>query len=241
VLLVDPTQEQLARELQAIAEEIDLDYIERHAPGAFEAAADGISRIATIVRAMKEFSHPDDRVKRPTDLNRAIETTLTIACNEYKYLAEVKTELGELPPVFCHVGDIKQVILNLLINAAHAIGDVVGSVGGKGTILIRSVHVGRMARIDIVDTGAGIAEVFRERVFDPFFTTKEVGKGTGQGLAIARSIIVDKHGGELSFESEVGKGTTFTILLPIDPTTSTVNESAVTSRRIQLSKSNAAT
>jgi signal transduction histidine kinase len=98
-----------------------------------------------------------------------------------------------------------------------------------------------MARIDIVDTGAGIAEVFRERVFDPFFTTKEVGKGTGQGLAIARSIIVDKHGGELSFESEVGKGTTFTILLPIDPTTSTVNESAVTSRRIQLSKSNAAT
>jgi signal transduction histidine kinase len=118
--------------------------------------------------------------------------------------------------VFCYVGDLNQVFLNLIVNAAHAIADVVGTRGCKGTIRVRTLMDGSMVRIDIADTGSGIPEPIRHRIFDPFFTTKEVGKGTGQGLAIARSTVVTKHLGSLTFETEVGKGTTFTIRLPID-------------------------
>jgi signal transduction histidine kinase len=148
-------------------------------------------------------------------LNQALQTTLAVAKNEYKYVADVTTELGDLPPVLCHVGDLNQVFLNVIVNAAHAIGDVVGQGGGKGTIRITTSQEGDLVRIDIADTGAGIPEAIRPRIFDPFFTTKEVGKGTGQGLSIARSIVMTKHNGSLTFESEVGKGTTFTIRLPI--------------------------
>jgi signal transduction histidine kinase len=149
-------------------------------------------------------------------LNQALRTTLAIAKNEYKYVADIATEFGELPPVFCYVGDLNQVFLNLIVNAAHAIGDVVGSRGGKGTIRIRTSREGDMVRVDISDTGSGIPEPIRHRIFDPFFTTKEVGKGTGQGLAIARSTVVTKHHGALTFETEVGQGTTFTLRLPVD-------------------------
>jgi two-component system NtrC family sensor kinase len=121
-----------------------------------------------------------------------------------------------LPPVLCHVGDLNQVFLNLITNAAHAIGDGVKKDGSMGTIRVKTSLDGNHARIDITDSGAGIPEAIRDRVFDPFFTTKEVGKGTGQGLAIARSVVVTKHGGTLTFESEVGRGTTFTIRLPVD-------------------------
>jgi signal transduction histidine kinase len=145
-----------------------------------------------------------------------LQTTLAIAKNEYKYVADVTTEFGDLPPVSCHAGDLNQVFLNLIVNAAHAIGDVVGQSGTKGTIRISTLTEGDMVRIDIADTGSGIPESIRRRIFDPFFTTKEVGKGTGQGLPIARDIVVAKHRGSLTFETEVGKGTTFTIRLPID-------------------------
>jgi len=185
-------------------------------PGSLKSCEDGISRISTIVRAMKEFAHPDQREKAAVDLNQALQTTLAIAKNEYKYVADVTADFGDLPPVLCHVGDLNQVFLNLIVNAAHAIGDVVGQAGGKGSIRIRTLQEGNWARIDIADTGAGIPQSIRHRIFDPFFTTKEVGKGTGQGLAIARSIVVTKHHGSLTFETEVGKGTTFTIRLPID-------------------------
>jgi signal transduction histidine kinase len=131
-------------------------------------------------------------------------------------VAEVTTEFGDLPPVLCHVGEINQVFLNLIVNAAQAIGDVVKETGGMGTLRVRTSREDNLARIDIADSGSGIPEAIRHRVFDPFFTTKEVGKGAGQGLAIARSVVVTKHGGTLTFESEVGKGTTFTIRLPID-------------------------
>ncbi len=218
ILLTEPGHQQLAQELEEAEEAADLAYIGEHAPGAFERAADGIARIASIVSAMKEFAHPDGRAKHPADLNRAIQATLTIARNEYKYVADVETDFGELPPVSCHVGDVNQVILNLVVNAAHAIENLVGNSGEKGRILVRTIHQGKFVRITITDTGAGIPEKIRDRVFDPFFTTKEVGKGTGQGLAIAHSVVVDRHGGSLTLESEVGKGTTFTILLPIDGT-----------------------
>jgi signal transduction histidine kinase len=216
VLATGGGQEALLSEIRAIEEEIDLAYLDANVPGSFDSCQDGINRITTIVRAMKEFAHPDQSEMASADLNRALQTTLAVAKNEYKYVADVTTDFGDLPPVLCHVGDLNQVFLNLIVNAAHAIGDVVGKGGSKGTLRIKTCQEGDSARIDIADTGSGIPEAIRQRIFDPFFTTKEVGKGTGQGLAIARSIVVTKHHGSLTFESEAGKGTTFTIRLPID-------------------------
>ena len=210
-------QAALVSEIRETEEDIDLSYLEANVPGSFDSCQDGIFRVSTIVRAMKEFAHPDQKEKAPADLNQALQTTLAIARNEYKYVAEVTTEFGDLPLVLCHVSDLNQVFLNLIVNAAHAIGDVVGKGGGsKGNIRITTSSAGDMVRVDIADTGSGIPEAIRHRIFEPFFTTKEVGKGTGQGLAIVRDIVVSKHRGSLTFESEVGKGTTFTIRLPID-------------------------
>ncbi|MBW2127660.1 MAG: hypothetical protein JRH08_18935 [Deltaproteobacteria bacterium] len=152
------------------------------------------------------------------DLNHAIENTITVAKNEWKYVAEMETDFDPaLPPVPCLPGELNQVILNMIINAAHAIADVMGDGSkGKGTIRITTRRDGNWAEIRISDTGTGIPEAIRDRIFDPFFTTKEVGKGTGQGLAIARSMIVDKHGGTIDFETQEGKGTTFIIRLPLE-------------------------
>jgi signal transduction histidine kinase len=207
--------EALVAEIRRVEEDVDLEYLDTNVPASIESCKDGISRISTIVRAMKEFAHPDQSEMAPADLNQALRTTLAVARNEYKYVAEVVTEFNDLPAVVCHVGDLNQVFLNLIVNAAHAIADVVGQGELKGTIRIRTLEEGDQVRIDITDTGSGIPESIRHRIFDPFFTTKEVGKGTGQGLAIARSIIVSKHHGSLTFESEVGKGTTFSIRLPM--------------------------
>jgi signal transduction histidine kinase len=184
-----------------------------------ERSVDGLSRVAELVRSMKEFAHPDQKEMVPVDLNRTVQSTLTVARNEYKYVAEVETEFGEIPQVACHAGEIGQVVLNLLVNAAHAIEDAVKGTGTKGRITVRTRQDGDGVVISISDTGAGIPEAVRNRVFDPFFTTKEVGRGTGQGLAIARNIVTQKHGGALSFETETGKGTTFLIRLPFRPST----------------------
>jgi signal transduction histidine kinase len=195
---------------------VDLPYLIENMPGAFERSLEGLDRVATIVRSMKEFAHPDAKQMVAVDLNRAIESTLTMARNEYKYIADVETDFGELPTILCHAGEVNQAILNIVVNAAHAIGDVVKGTDRRGRISLRTRREAEGVRVDIEDTGGGIPEAIRERIFDPFFTTKEVGKGTGQGLAIARSVVVDKHGGELSCRSEVGKGTTFSILLPVE-------------------------
>jgi signal transduction histidine kinase len=178
-----------------------------------------VQRVSKIVGAMKEFSHPGTGEKTAVDLNRAIESTLTVATNEWKYVAEVATDLdAALPPVVCLPGEFNQVILNMVVNASHAIGDVVGDGGkGKGTITVSTRHDGDDVEIRIRDSGTGMPEHIRARIFDPFFTTKGVGRGTGQGLAIAHSVIVDKHGGTIQVESEVGKGTTFILRLPIQP------------------------
>ena len=198
-----------------IREEGDLDYLAGEVPKALERAGEATLRVSAIVSAMKEFGRPDHREMAATDLNRAISATLTVANNEYKYVAELVTELGELPPVTCHVGELQQVILNLVVNAAHAIADVVGQWGTRGTLTVRTRLDAAFAVIEVQDTGGGIPEAIRHRVFDPFFTTKEVGKGTGQGLAIARAIVVDKHKGSIGFETEVGRGTTFRLRIPI--------------------------
>ena len=187
-------------------------------PPAFASILDGVSRVTQIVRAMKQFAHADQKEKSPADLNQALQVTLTIAKNEYKYVADIETDFGNIPYIMCHVNELNQVFLNLIVNAANAIEEVVGNSGNMGKIFIKTLNIGDKVQIDITDTGAGIPENIQHRIFDPFFTTKPIGKGTGQGLAITRSIIVDKHHGSISFKSEVGKGTTFTILLPVNET-----------------------
>jgi two-component system NtrC family sensor kinase len=206
-------------EFRRAEEASDLAYLEAEIPTAIAQTLDGIDRVATIVRAMKEFAHPSlTEEKAPADLNRGLESTLAVARNELRYVADVETDLAPLPPVVCHLGDLNQVFLNLLVNAAHAIADVKAETGERGRIGVRTVCEGDTVLITITDTGGGIPQTIRTRVFDPFFTTKEVGRGTGQGLAIARAVVVEKHGGSLTFESEVGRGTTFFIRLPLDAT-----------------------
>jgi PAS domain S-box-containing protein len=210
-----PDQEAAAQATQ-IVDDIDLDYLLENMPNAFERSLEGLKRVAVIVRSMKEFAHPDQKEMSAANLNQAIQSTLTIARNEYKYVADVETELAELPLVRCHLGDVNQAILNLIVNAAHAIEDTVKGTTEKGLIRIRTRQTDRAVYIDISDSGGGIPEGIRDRIFDPFFTTKGVGRGTGQGLAIARSVVVEKHHGSLTFASEIGKGTTFTIELPLE-------------------------
>lgn len=211
---VTPT---LIEEVNQAEKESDSEYLLEEIPKALSQTLDGVNRVATIVRAMKDFAHPDGTEKAAADINKALLSTLTVARNELKYVADVETEFGDLPPVVCNIGDLNQVFLNLLVNAAHAIGEKVDKTGTKGKIRVRTAREESTALVTISDTGCGIPEANRARVFDPFFTTKEVGRGTGQGLAIARSVVVERHKGTLTFESEVGKGTTFYIRLPLSP------------------------
>ncbi len=206
-------------ELRAAEESADLGYLLDHMPSALDNALDGLQRVATIVRSMKEFAHPARKQQSHADINRAIVSTLTIARNEYKYVADVHTDLGELPPVPCYLGDLNQVILNIVVNAAHAIEDAVRGSDRRGVISVRTAVDGDAVAIAIADTGNGIPEQIRHRIFDPFFTTKEVGRGTGQGLAIAHTIVVERHRGSIEVDSRTGEGTTFTIRLPLNPPT----------------------
>ncbi len=180
---------------------------------------EGVERVSKIVRAMKEFSHPGGKEKSPADLNQAIESTVTVARNEWKYVADLKLELEpELPPVPCFLGEFNQCVLNLVVNAAHAIGDVVKTIpGAKGLITVQTRRDGDQVEVRVTDTGTGIAEANRAKIFEPFFTTKDVGKGTGQGLAMIYGSMVKRHGGTVTFETEVGRGTTFIIRLPLKP------------------------
>ncbi len=179
---------------------------------AFEGSLEGVKRVSETVRAMKEFSHPGDLEIGSTDLNQALGTTLVVARNEYRHVADVKLELGDIPPVDCRRAEINKVFLNLIVNAAHAM-EAKGP-GTRGTLTIRTSSDGARVWIDIADSGCGISPAVVPRIFDPFFTTKAVGKGSGQGLAIARSVVTG-HGGELTVRSKVGHGTTFTIMLPV--------------------------
>jgi two-component system NtrC family sensor kinase len=190
--------------------------LRRDLPPALARMAEGLSRIAEIVRSMKAFSHADtDEISR-VDINDAIRNTLVVARSEYKLVADIETEFGELPKVTCHGGQINQVLLNLIVNAAQAIADVVRGTTARGRITVRTRAEEDGVVIEIQDTGGGIPEHIRSRIFDPFFTTKEVGRGTGQGLSVARSVIVKGHGGSLHFTTEIGRGTTFVVRLPID-------------------------
>lgn len=198
-------------EADRLIDGVEIDYLAEEIPEAARQTRDGVRRVATIVQALKRFAHPATSVHHPADLNRALGDTLAVARNELKQVAEVRVELAELPPVVCSVGDLNQVFLNLLINAAHAVAEV----DGEQIITVRSRLAADEVVVEIEDTGPGIPEELREKVFEPFFTTKPVGKGTGQGLALARAVIVDGHGGGIDFTSTPGRGTTFTIQLPV--------------------------
>ncbi len=213
------SKDEVFKKVEEAAEEADIEFLAEEIPQAIEQTLEGITRIAQIVRAMKEFAHPGTEEKRYVDLNHAIETTVTISRNEWKYVADVETDLcPDLPQVPCLPGEFNQALLNIVVNAAQAIGEQQEASGDKtkGTISVQTSTRDDTAEIRISDTGPGIPDEIKERIFDPFFTTKEVGKGTGQGLAIVHSVVVDKHDGTLRVETNPGQGTTFVIRLPIE-------------------------
>lgn len=203
--------------IKSAEEGVDFEYLEHEVPCAIEQALEGVQHVAKIVRAMKEFSHPRTVEMVPTDLNHLIETTVLVSRNRWKYVADLKTNLDPaLPRVACAAGEVSQVVLNLIVNAADAIADTQKNPSDpKGVITITTrVHDGA-AEIRVGDTGTGIPPEVRSRVFDPFFTTKEVGRGSGQGLALAHATVVQKHRGTIDFETAVGVGTTFIVRLPM--------------------------
>ncbi len=208
---------ELLAELNEAVRMADVEYLLGEIPKAIQQSLDGIERITMIVRSMRDFAHPDTGEMKAVDLNKAIKSTITVSRNEWKFVADLVADLDpELPPVPCLIGELNQVVLNMIVNASHAISDVTGGgARGKGTITISTRRDGDWAEVWIGDTGAGIPENIVSRIFDPFFTTKEVGKGTGQGLAISHSVVVEKHGGQIVCETKEGRGTTFRIRLPL--------------------------
>lgn len=205
-------------DVDRVREEIDADYYHEQIPRALEQSLHGIGTVSEIVRAIKQFSHPGKNQRRLGSTNKAITNTILVARHEWKYVAEVTTDLDpHLPHVPLLAAEFNQVLLNLIVNAAHSIAEVVGDgAKGKGVIHISTRQHDGAVEVRVRDTGAGVPDEVRAHLFDPFFTTKEEGRGSGQGLAIARSVIVDKHGGEIHLEQpEDGEGCTFVIRLPL--------------------------
>jgi PAS domain S-box-containing protein len=213
-----PVSEKLIQSHEKRFVELDIDYLDEEVPLAIQQTLKGVDRITNIVQAMKIFAHPGGTAKEPIDINKEIEKTITITRNEWKYVARLKTDFdSSLPAVPCFRAEFNQVILNLIVNAAHAIEDLSGKNSPeKGTITISTGRDGNWAEIRISDTGVGIPEAIRHRIFDLFFTTKAPGRGTGQGLAIAHSVIVEKHNGTINLETKEGQGTAFVLRMPID-------------------------
>jgi two-component system, NtrC family, sensor kinase len=208
-------------EIENLKNEIDYEYLKTEVPQAMEQTLDGIRRVTEIVKAMKDFSHPGSKNRQSMDINKAVNDALLVAKNEWKYNADVETELApDLPHALCLTNEMNQAILNILVNAAHAVTDAVTKGFRKrGLIKIKTEHDAKEVRILIIDNGTGIPKSIQNRIFEPFFTTKEVGKGTGQGLTIAYDVVVHKHGGSLTFKSIENEGTTFTIAIPLNAKT----------------------
>ncbi|PVV23581.1 MAG: hypothetical protein B6D79_11995 [gamma proteobacterium symbiont of Ctena orbiculata] len=210
-----PELEAEVAKVKETIEEIDLAYLEEETSNAIEQSITGASQVARIVLAMKEFAHPGSKQMALADMNRIISNAVAVCKNEWKYVADTELKLGEsLPQVKCLGGEISQVVLNLVINAAHAIE--AAKLQQKGKISITTTFNDDYVEMSIADTGTGIPKDVQEHVFNPFFTTKDIGSGTGQGLAIAQDIVVVKHKGELFFETEEGKGTRFVMRLPLN-------------------------
>jgi len=212
-------EEGLLQEIETMEEAMDMAYLEREIPNAINQSLEGISKVSQLVSAMKEFSHPGKDRKGWADINRSIASTVKIAQNEWKYVAELELDLEkDLPLVYCHIGEINQVVLNMIINAAQTIKEKAAdadSATSKGKITVRTRLLGDHVSILIEDTGKGIPNVLLDKIFNPFFTTKDLGVGTGQGLAISREIILQRHSGQINVQSVEGVGTTFTLDLPM--------------------------
>ncbi|TKJ19645.1 ATP-binding protein [Blastococcus sp. CCUG 61487] len=191
---------------------IDFDYLQKEIPSAVEQTLEGIERVSTIVRAMKTFSHPGLKEQVPADLNEALAATVTVTRHQVSEVADLVLDLADLPLVRCNIADLNQVFLNLIVNAADAIGET----GRRGVITVATALDGAEVVVRVRDTGAGIPDDVRPKIFDPFFTTKDVGRGSGQGLPLARAVVQEGHGGTLEVESVPGEGTTFSVRIPVE-------------------------
>ena len=212
----------LFREIRELAEKIDLAYIQEEIPRAIRESSEGVEHVTEIVRSMREFTHPGNRQIASMDINEAVSNTIRVSQNQWARVAEIQLDLApDLPPVPCFQGEFNQVVLNLIVNAAHAIEERIKKKPdtGPGVISINTRKTEDSVEVRVKDNGIGIPDIIRPKIFDPFFTNKEVGRGTGQGLAISRSVIVERLGGRLTFDSRVGEGTTFTIRLPLEQAT----------------------
>ncbi|MBS4099535.1 MAG: bacteriohemerythrin [Sulfuricella sp.] len=192
----------------AVKEDINLPYLRQDILNLLVESRDGVDRVKRIVQDLKDFSHVDETEWNWANLNKGLDSTLNVVSNEIKYKAEVIKKYGDIPEIYCLPRQLNQVFMNLLVNAAHAID-------GRGTITVRTGSEAGQVWVEIADSGKGIPPENLTRIFDPFFTTKPVGKGTGLGLSLSYGI-VDKHHGDIVVESEVGKGTTFRIRLPVE-------------------------
>ena len=195
----------------------DLAFLRAEVPAAIERVIEGLQRVAGIVHAMKEFAHSGGPDKQAADLNRALRATLQIARAEYRHVATIDLRCGNIPDVLCHVGELSQAFLNLIVNAAHALADA-GRTSESGWIKICTAFVDNSVELTFEDNGCGIPQELVAKIYDPFFTTKEIGRGSGQGLAITRTIVVDKHDGGIGVVSSPGIGTCFTLRLPVSGT-----------------------
>jgi signal transduction histidine kinase len=218
VMTGETVSRQLLQEIAGMEEEIELDFLATEVPRALARSLEGVRRVGEIVQAVKTFGRAETREKNLADLNELLQTAVVVARQQYVHVAALDLQLGEIPLLFCHSGDLLQVFLNLLLNAAHAIGALVPP-AERGTITVRSSLVDGYLLVGVSDNGCGIPAGLGDKIFDPFFTTKDVGKGTGLGLSIARTLVVDKHGGSLTYESEVDRGTTFWVKLPLTEAT----------------------
>jgi len=210
----------LMRATDAERDPVEIDYLRDAVPKAIVRCTEGLRRVAEIVRALNEFGQSNGVEMGPADLNQCLRSTLSACESEYARVADVATTFGELPDVECDPAALGHVFRNLIVNAGHAVADVVRGTDRRGRIAVTTARDGDNVVISIEDTGAGISTKVRSRVFDPFFTTKAVGSGAGLGLSVARSI-VEKHNGTLTFETEMGRGTRFVVRLPVRPATRT--------------------
>jgi PAS domain S-box-containing protein len=212
--LVDPAtggSPDLLPAMRAAEQDVEIGFLQTEVPSAVAQTLAGIDRVAAVVRAMRVFSQPGHGEHVPTDLNEALTATVTVTQHQVAQVADVELELGELPPVWCDVAELNQAFVALIVNAADAVEET----GRRGVVRVRTARDGADVVVSFTDDGVGIPEEVRSRVFDPFFTTKAVGRGTGQGLPLARTVVQDGHGGTLSFRTEPGVGTTMTVRLPI--------------------------
>jgi len=201
----------------ALENEIELQYLSDEIPVCLRQSLDGLDRVARIVASLNELARTNSSQATPVDLNRLIEAAITVSRHEWKYLAEMISELDpNLPSVPCIVDEFNQIMLKLIMNAAQAIGDTLKKSGTQsGRITVRTRHAPPWAVVEVEDTGAGIPEEIRSRIFEPCFATKALDQGTGQGLALVREVVVNHHHGRIDFVSELGRGTSFILKLPL--------------------------